>query len=66
MIGKYDGVFKDETTIKHEIGGNLAAVLLAKAEERALGRDVTDTLRLSDDPIKNSFAIEASKVEVDD
>lgn len=66
MIGKYDGVFKDETTIKHEIGGNLASVLLAKAEERALGRDVTDTLRLTDDPIKNSFAIEAMKVEIDD
>lgn len=36
LLGKFEGVFKD--TVKHEIGmdGNLAAVLLANAEARAL------------------------------
>lgn len=35
MIGKYDGVFKNEVQVTHEIGGNMASVLLA-SERRAL------------------------------
>jgi phage terminase small subunit len=71
LLGKFEGVFKD--TVKHELGmdGNLAAVLLAQAENRAIEMSreihpVVYTPKLIGDPTKDNFTIEASKVELDE
>lgn len=70
MIGKYDGVYNH--TVKHEmeIGTNLAALLLGKAESRAIeasrdvGGDRTESKR-GNDIYVNRFLQMADKVKVD-
>lgn len=65
LLGKDEGRFMDQSKVTHEIGGNLAAVLLS-SERRALGRDVTGSLKLSGDAYLDTMAIEAAKTVIPD
>lgn len=64
LLGKDEGRFIDQSKVTHEIGGNLASVLLS-SERRALTRDVTP-VKLSGDAYLDSVAKQAAALVGDD
>lgn len=64
LLGKDEGRFIDQSKVTHEIGGNLAAVLLS-SERRALTRDVTP-VKLSGDAYIDSIGKQAAQLVGDD
>ncbi len=62
LLGKYEGVFKDQVEHTHEIGKNFADLLL-DSERRASERDVSQ-LKLTKDPYQNEIAIKAQEVKL--
>lgn len=64
LLGKDEGRFIDQSKVTHEIGGNLAAVLLS-SERRALTRDVTP-VKLSGDAYIDNIAKQAAQLVGDD
>jgi hypothetical protein len=64
LLGKDEGRFVDQSKVTHEIGGNLAAVLLS-SERRALTRDVTP-VKLSGDAYIDNIGKQAAQLVGDD
>ena len=65
LIGKYDGVFREKVEHSHDIGNNLASLLL-NSEKRALSHTATETIKMTKDPYLNAYAAQAKDIEIDE
>ena len=65
ILGKNEGLFKDTVKHEHDIGSNLAAILLS-SEKRAIDAANRDTISLRDDQYQNMLAIKANAIPADE
>lgn len=65
LLGSQVDLFNKKVKHEHDVTGNLAALLL-QSEKRALTSITTETIKMTKDPYLNSYAVQASTVEVSD